>query len=126
MHLASNIAKRNSETGANEPEIRVDLYIHGKNAKQEFAALEKQKQSIEKALGFPLTWHKTDAAACRLYIRQNADFTDESLWPQQFGWIRQKLESMHKVFAPIIKNLPIASAEPQVAPGESAPDVIPG
>ena len=42
---------------------------------------------------------------CRLYTRKDADFLNESLWPQHFDWLRQRLETMHKVFAPIVKNL---------------------
>jgi uncharacterized protein DUF4268 len=80
--------------------------MDGPNAKQKFAALEKQKDSIEKALGYPLTWYNPESKAmCRLYTRQNADFLNQELWPQQFEWLRQRLETMHKVFAPIVKNL---------------------
>jgi hypothetical protein len=47
--------------------------------------LEKQKQAIEPALGFPLTWHNPEEKAmCRTYTRRNADFLDEAQWPEQF------------------------------------------
>jgi hypothetical protein len=110
VHLASIVSLWNSETGTKDPEIRAELYMDGPNAKQEFADLQKQKDSIEKALGFSLTWHNPeDKAACRLYTRQTADFLDEQLWPEQFEWLRQRLETMHKVFAPIVKNLKIGA-----------------
>lgn len=106
IHLTSIISSWNSLTGTSDPEIRVELYIHDPLAKQEFAALEKLKLEIEKALGFQLTWHNPeDKALCKLYVRTDADFTNESLWPQQFEWLRSKLEIMHQVFAPIVKNL---------------------
>lgn len=106
VHLTSIVSIWNSETDAKGPEIRAELYIDGPQAKQEFAALEKQKESIERALGFPLTWHNPEnKAMCRLYTRQNADFLNEDLWPQQFEWLRQRLETMHRVFSPIVKNL---------------------
>ncbi|MEE9910237.1 MAG: DUF4268 domain-containing protein [Deltaproteobacteria bacterium] len=106
VHLDSIVSLWNSETGIKGPEIRAELYLDGPNAKQEFAALEMQKASIEKELGFPLTWHNPEnKAACRLYAKQNYDFLNESLWPEQFEWLRIKLETMHKVFAPIMKNL---------------------
>lgn len=106
VHLASIVSIWNSETNMKGPEIRAQLYMDGPNTKQEFAALEKQKDAIEKALGFPLTWHNPEnKAACRLYTRQNADFTNPDLWPQQFEWLRQRLEIMHKVLAPIVRNL---------------------
>jgi hypothetical protein len=112
VHLSSIVSLWNSETGVKGPEIRAELYLSGPNAKQEFAALKKQKESIEKALGFPLTWHNPETkAACWLYTRQNADFLNEALWPQQFEWLRQRLETMHKVFAPIARNLKLEAVE---------------
>lgn len=67
-----------------------------------------QKDAIEKALGFPLTWHNPEnKAACRLYTRKDTDFMDESLWPQQFEWLREHLEKMHRVLAPIVKSLKV-------------------
>ena len=60
----------------------------------------------------PLGWRNPEnKAMCRLYTRQNADFLNESLWPQQFEWLRQRLEKMHTVFAPIVKKLKIEPGE---------------
>lgn len=112
VHLTSIVSIWNSETNARGPEIRAELYMDGPNAKPEFAALEKQKDTIEKALGFPLTWHNPEhKAMCRLYTRKDADFLNESLWPQHFEWLRQRLETMHRVFAPIVKNLKLEGGE---------------
>ena len=100
-------------TNQKGPEIRVDLYIDGPASKQEFAELMKQKDSIEKALGFSLTWRNPEnKKACILFTRQDADFLNESLWPEQFEWLRQRLETMHKVFAPIMKNLTLEEPTP--------------
>ena len=108
VHLASIISTWDLETKQSRPEIRADLYMDGVNAKQEFAALEKQKDGIEKALGFALTWWNPEKrAACRIYTRQDADFLNDQLWPQQFEWLRQRLETMHKIFGPIVKDLRI-------------------
>jgi hypothetical protein len=112
VHLSSIVSLWNSETNVKGPEIRADLYLDGPNSKQEFAALEKKKQAIEEALGCSLTWHNPEnKAACRIFTRQDADFLNEKLWPQQFEWLRQRLEAMHKVFAPIVKNLKLEGAE---------------
>ncbi len=106
VHLASVVSTWNSETNAKGAEIRAELYIDGPNAKADYAALEPQKESIEKALGFPLVWHNPEnKAMCRLYTRKDADFMDESLWLQHFEWLRQRLEIMHKIFSPIVKTL---------------------
>ena len=112
VHLTSIVSLWDSETRLKGPEIRTELYLDGPKAKQEFAALEKRKDSIEAALGFPLTWHNPENKAMRrLYTRQNADFTNEALWPEQFEWLRQRLETMHRVFAPIVKSLKLEAAE---------------
>ncbi len=104
--LGSILSMWHSVKKTRSPEIRTDLYLSGSNAKQEYAALAKQKDAIEKAFGFPLTWHNpTNKNACRLSIRQDADFQNEALWPQQFEWLREHLEKMHRVLAPIVKSL---------------------
>lgn len=105
VHLNSIVSIWNSETDMREPEIRVELYLDGKDAKLEFAALLKRKEEVEKALGFGLTWHNPEKKQCRIYTRQDADFLNEQLWQQHFEWLRQRLETMHRVFAPIVKTL---------------------
>ncbi|MBI2857118.1 MAG: DUF4268 domain-containing protein [Chloroflexi bacterium] len=106
VHLTSIVSLWNSVTNAKGPEIRAELYLDGPNAKQEFAALQKQKGAVEEALGFTLTWHNPEnKAMCRLYARQDADFLNEALWPQHFEWLQQRLETMHRVFGPIVKGL---------------------
>jgi hypothetical protein len=112
VHLSSVASTWNSETKVYGPEIRVDVYLSGPNAKLEFAALEQQRESIETALGFGLTWHNPEnKAACRIYTRRDADFTDEALWPEQFEWLRVRAEALHKTFGPIVKGLKQAVAE---------------
>ena len=106
LHLCSIVSTWNSETNGKGPEIRAELYLSGKTAKLDFVELEKQKAEIETNLGFNLRWHNPEGKnACRLAVRQEADFLNEALWPQQFEWLRQKLETMHRVFAPIVKTL---------------------
>jgi len=106
VHLGSIVSTWNSETGTKGSEIRVELYMDGPNAKPEFAALELQRESLERALGFPLTWHNPEnKAMCRLFARKDADFLNENLWPEQFAWLKDRLEIMHRVFAPVVKEI---------------------
>jgi Domain of unknown function (DUF4268) len=112
IHLNSIISTSNSDPNSKGPEIRAELYLESSKAKQEFVALERQKDAIERELGFDLAWHNPEGkASCRLYTRRDADFLNESLWPQQFEWLRQRLETMHRVFAPIIRNLKVENTE---------------
>lgn len=109
-HLNSIVSSWNSETNSQGQEIRVELYLDGPDAKQLFAALESQKAAIEKDLGFPLVWRNPEnKAMCRLYTRKDADFANESLWPEHFSWLRQRLEIMHKVFSFLVKAMPSSS-----------------
>jgi hypothetical protein len=112
VHLVSIVSIWNSETGNKGLEIRAELYLNGPDAKQEFAALEKQTAEIEKKLGFSLVWvNPPDKAMCRLYTKEDADFINEKLWPEQFEWLRQHLEKMHAVFGPIVKELKLEDNE---------------
>lgn len=110
--LFSVISSWNSDTAAYENEIRAELYLDGPNAKQEFAILEGRKAEIEGALGFPLTWRNpANKAMCRFYIRQTADFSNEQLWDEQFEWLRQKQETLHRIFAPFLREIRVLNAE---------------
>jgi hypothetical protein len=111
-HLCSIISTWNSETNLKGSELRVELYLDGPAAKEEFAELEKQKEAIERALGFPLTWHNPEGKAlCKLYTRLDADFLNENLWPKQFEWLKQHLEIMYRVFAPIMKQVRLEASQ---------------
>jgi hypothetical protein len=111
-HLSSNISSWNSRTGEREPEIRVDLWLTSERAKQEFATLKEQASDIEADLGFEPNWHNPEEKArVRIYTREDADFTDEKLWPTQFQWLKERLEKMHRVFAPRLRKLAESSRD---------------
>lgn len=106
IHLASIASLWDSESNTKNPEIRVELVLAGKDAKQHFTALEKNRNQIEKEIGFPLVWHNPeDKNMCRIYVRQNADFLNPERWPEQHQWLKEKLETFHKVVGPLVKNL---------------------
>jgi hypothetical protein len=105
-HLASIVSMWNSETNTKGPEIRAELILNGPSSKDDFQSLQVQKDGIEKALGFPLTWHNPEGKTmCRLYVRRDADIDEASVWPELFEWLRQKLETMQKVLGPIVKSV---------------------
>lgn len=106
IYLSSVLSTWDWETSSSDPEIRAQVYLDGPSAKQHFAAFYAQKENIENALGFPLTWYNPeDKALCRIYTRQKADVTNSTLWPQQFEWLRTRLEALHKVFSPLVRSL---------------------
>lgn len=107
IHLNSVVSISSSDITSHSPEIRVELVLETANAKRDFAELQARKDEIEMALGFPLTWHNPeDTATCKLYSRLDADWPNNSqTWPDQFEWMRLRLEIMNKVLGPIVKAL---------------------
>lgn len=104
--LSAVVSLWNSVVGGKVPEIRAEVVIYRDSAKADFAAIEAQKVNIESQLGFPLVWHNPEEKImCRIYTRQDANFLEPDLWPQQFAWMREKLEKLHRVFAPVVKAL---------------------
>ncbi len=80
--------------------------MKGANAKQHFAILFNQKDLIEAQLGFGLTWRNPDdKAMCRMYSRLKCDFAEPENWPECFEWLRQRQETLHRVFSPLVRNL---------------------
>lgn len=106
FHLASIASLWDSETNTRNPEIRVELVLDGKDAKRHFVDLEADRAQIEKGIGFSLVWHITEEKnMCRIYVRQGADFLNPERWPELHQWLKEKLETFHQVFAPLVKNL---------------------
>jgi len=105
-HLTSIASFWDSESNTYSPEIRVELALVGKNAKEQFAALEKEREQIEKNIGFPLVWHNPEGKnACKIYVRRSADFPNRDRWPEQHQWLKEELEKFYNVFAPLVRNL---------------------
>lgn len=106
FHLTSITSTFNTESADGGPEIRAELTMIGDEAKDRFAALEQRKAEIERAIGCELTWHNPEGQkACRIYTRRDADFRDESQWPEQHQWLREKLELFQRVLGPIVQDL---------------------
>ncbi len=88
-------------------EIRVALKIEAKNAKTLFQLLLKQKDAVEKDLGYQLEW---EASPDHLYSRivdynRGVDPTDRQDWPYQHQWFAEHLNNMHRVFVDRVGDL---------------------
>lgn len=101
----------NGLTNRNTGEIRAEVYIGGASAKEYFGVLESRKDEIETELSEVLIWYNNPGAqSCRIYLRTDADISNHDDWPGQHAWLLEKLEALHRVFAPRVKNLlPYAS-----------------
>ena len=86
--------------------IRAELYLSGLSAKSRFQQLLQHKETIEQTWG-PLDWQgligKQD---CRIAIKKpDTDPTEESDWPNQHEWLREKIKALHAAFSPLVKQL---------------------
>lgn len=103
--FSSVISTWNSVAGNSDPEIRTEFNLEGKNSSAVFAQLLEQKNDIENEIGRSLVWHNPDdTKSCKIYLPKDADFTDETQWPQQFQWLLDNILKFHHTFLPRIKN----------------------
>lgn len=97
-------------------ELRAEAVIETVQSKAHFALLEAQKGQIEAEVGEPLTWHNPpNKRMCRIYLRKKAVLTDRSQWPDYHAWLLQKLEALHKTFAPRVRQLDAFQGQPDGA-----------
>lgn len=86
--------------------VRVEIYLSGKWAKHDFAALAENKAELEEEYGAALDWQqlpdKRDARICHTL---EADVSDESNWPRQHEWLVEHASRLHEVFRPYIAKL---------------------
>ncbi len=89
-------------------EIRAELELVDNNAKLYFAQLYEMKDRIEQELGETLVWYNPEnRRTCRIYLRKTVDLHNHDEWPQYHEWLRIKLDTMRKVFSPIVKAMDI-------------------
>jgi hypothetical protein len=113
INLSAIATSFNNATNAYDGELRAEVSIaHPTLAKLWFARLEEERAAIEGELGEPLVWYNPAAArACRIYFRRDAKIDDRSDWENQQRWLKERLEALHRVFAPRLKTLPSAAGE---------------
>ena len=90
-----------------ENRLGLEVYINHQDAKNYFAQLNNQSQSIESKLGFALDWRELpDKNACRILIYKNdAPLSDETAWPSYFDWLSDTALKLDQVFRPLVKEL---------------------
>jgi hypothetical protein len=87
-------------------ELRTEVVIDTDDAKAHYALLAARKEELERGIGEPLVWHNpSDARQCRIYLRREADLENRAEWPVQHAWLKEKLETLHSVFGPIVRQL---------------------
>ena len=84
------------------------LVIEGREeTKAYFHLLEQQKADIEREIDAALDWALLpDKGESRIRLSRTwASLFDETRWPEQFNWLKEKLEAFYHAFAPRVKNL---------------------
>jgi len=83
--------------------IAVELAMNADDAKEVFRELYEQKDAVEKTIGGPLDWREMpNKKASRIVVFNSADGYKEDTWPEQFAWLREKLEAFDRVFRPLL------------------------
>lgn len=86
-------------------EIRAELVIACLNSKQLFEHLASRRGQIERDFGEALTWSTPEEKpSYRAYLRKDVDLNDRNRWPEYHAWLVQKLDTIHRVFRPIVKK----------------------
>lgn len=94
-------------------ELRAELVLDGADATTHFARLLSQRSSLEIELGESLSWYGPgEARLKRVYATRTIHLAEASETPALHTWLLQKLEALHRLFAPRIA---------QMAPGREAP-----
>ena len=87
---------------ATRRQIAANLHMKVPNADSRFDELENNRQEIESQFGARLQWKKSPPwrpAVPQVGVyKNNADPTDRSDWPNQFEWLRKKLEKLDGIF----------------------------
>ena len=90
---------RNKNGKSDNISVELTMNDHGKVI---FKNLERQKEEIEKELGYELAWEeRPNAKESRICIFLSAaDAYDPSDWERQHQWFTKRLNEVHRVFFP--------------------------
>lgn len=87
-------------------EIRAQVEIHNADAKTFYEALLEQKEQIEAELGFQLVWtNDPNKVSCKIGTSKSVDLNDRADWNNQFAWLVEKLDALHRAFWHRIRDL---------------------
>ncbi|MCC6153173.1 MAG: DUF4268 domain-containing protein, partial [Candidatus Hydrogenedentes bacterium] len=82
------------------------IYFTRANKEAYFDQLLEQKDTIERELGFPLTWGLPNTADKYICVRHEGfDWENRADWPRQHQWFRERLEALDRVMRPRVAAL---------------------
>lgn len=106
FHVSGVISTWNSVLDKESPQVRVELYLNSKDAKEQFKRLSDRKPEIDSEFDLPLIWHNPDSnKSAKVYVTSDLDFIDKSKWPPVFEWLSKYMTRFRDVFGPIVQSL---------------------
>lgn len=96
-----------SDAGGHE--LRAELSITGEHSNYYFDLLHTDRDDIEKEheFGDKLVWHNpADFKQRKVYWRLETDFGDFDLLTEQYRWLLERGEALHRILAPRVAKLP--------------------
>lgn len=97
----------NCTANTRDARLGVEIWIQRDDAKEQFAALARHRDRIERDLGFNLEWQELpDSQACRIvsYL-EDAPLEASARWPEYVDWMSRRMIAMDRVFRPLVAGL---------------------
>ena len=84
-------------------EIRVELVLQRKELKPFFDSWLEEKETVEQAMGKPLSWQEHTEKRRSISIRRSASLKQRHTWEEQHAWLMEHLEAFYRIFEPQIR-----------------------
>ena len=96
----------------NAGEVSAGVVLQTPATKADFRQFLSQKDAIEAEVGEPFVWREMpEKKQSRIELRRQATPNDDSTWPEIFEWFMTKLELIHRVFSPRVRDLTLADPD---------------
>ena len=87
--------------------MRAAIELKGNHTTHYFDLLHADRAAIEDEIGEELVWHKPPGRQRRsMESRMATDFMDSNQWGEQYRWLLDRIEALHRILAPRIRELP--------------------
>jgi len=105
--LCATASTWNSQTQSYDThELRAEVIVDLQDCAWVFSQIKDQREEIEAQLGEQPIWAETENVRLRrIYFRRDVNLNDRKSWPDYNAWLTTKLDKLHEVFQPIVRNL---------------------
>ena len=104
--LGLNAVASTGDSQGGGPALRAEFVADGQRAHSRYEQLQKEQHDIEEAFGEPMEWYAPEGTVSRIIrVGRSVDWTEERQHEECYRWLVEKLDKLHEVFSPRIKNL---------------------